>query len=106
MIAADADWEQAEKSLRDFGAKYPGCIPNVFTRHSDCEDTVEAATLIADDIRALETSKQSSRSDEAMAAMLVAPNAWEFLLLAFFIAAIGVAIKCARAASEFFQARN
>lgn len=106
VVVLEAEWERAEKSLRDFGAKYPGCIPNVFTRHSDCEDTVEAATLIADDIRALETSKQSSRSDEAMAAMLVAPNAWEFLLLAFFIAAIGVAIKCARAASEFFQARN
>jgi hypothetical protein len=99
---ADAGWETAERSLRDFSAKYPGCVSNVFSRHSDCEDTVEVAARLSGDIAALETARQSARSDEAMAAMLAAPNAWEFLLLAFLVAAIGVSIKCARAASDFF----
>lgn len=102
VYAADADWVMAEKSLREFSTRYPGCIENVFTRHSDCADTVETAMRIADEIRTMEQNKRASRSDEAMAAMLEAPTAWEFLLMAFFIAAIGVAIKCARAASEFF----
>ena len=102
VYAVDADWSIAEKSLRAFSSNYPGCIPNVFTRHSDCEDTVAEATRIADEIQAMEQNKRASRSDEAMAAMLEAPNAWGFMLLAFFVAAIGVAIKCARAASDFF----
>lgn len=104
--AADADWEMAQMSLREFNSKYPGCIANVFTRHSDCEETVASAEQLADAIQAMEMDKRSSRSDEAMAAMLEAPNAWEFLLLAFFIAAIGVAIKCARAASEYLLAKR
>jgi hypothetical protein len=102
VYAADADWVMAEKSLRAFSTNYPGCIPNVFTRHSDCDDTVKEATRIADEIQVMEQNKRASRTDEAMAAMLEAPNAWGFMLLAFFVAAIGVAIKCARAASDFF----
>ena len=104
--AADADWVTGEQSLRNFGSKYPGCVPNVFTRHSDCADTVEVAARLADDIATVTAAKLSARTDEAMAAMLEAPNAWEFLLLAYLIAAIGVSIKCARAASEFFHAKK
>jgi hypothetical protein len=102
VTAADANWDAAEKSLRAFDVNYPGCTPNVFTRHSDCDHTVAEALRIADEIALLESNKRSARSDEAMAAMLEAPNAWGFMLLAFFVAAIGVAIKCARAASDFF----
>jgi hypothetical protein len=105
VTSSEADWLAAEKSLRDFPDKYPGCIDNVFTRHSDCEHVVGSALGLADAIRATEQDKQSSQSDEAMAAMLQAPGAWSFLLLAFFIAAIGVSIKCARAAAEAFPAR-
>jgi hypothetical protein len=101
----EADWLAAEKSLRDFPVKYPGCVDNVFTRHSDCEQMVASAIKLADAIQATEQEKRSSRSDEAMAAMLEAPGAWSFLLLAFFVAAIGVSMKCARAASEVFPAR-
>jgi hypothetical protein len=103
---ANADWEAAERSLRDFTGKYPGCVENVFSRHSDCSETVAAAIQLADDIEVLETAKRASRSDEAMSAILEKPTAWEFLLLAFLIAAIGVSIKCARAASEFFGQAN
>lgn len=102
VYAADADWALAENSLREFGTNYAGCVPNVFTRHSDCDDTVAEAIRIADEIHEMERNKLASRNDEAMAAMLEAPNAWGFMLLAFFVAAIGVAIKCARAASDFF----
>jgi hypothetical protein len=102
VYAAGVDWALAEKTLRAFGASYPGCIPNVFTRHSDCDDTVAEAIRIADEIDQMEQNKLASHNDEAMAAMLEAPNAWGFMLLAFFVAAIGVAIKCARAASDFF----
>lgn len=105
VIAPEADWVAAEKALRDFPVKYPGCVDNVFTRHSDCEQTVGSAITLADAIEVTEQDKRSSRSDEAMAEMLQAPGAWSFLLLAFLIAAIGVSIKCARAASEFFPAR-
>lgn len=104
--AVDADWEVAEKSLRAFSTKYPGCVENVFTRHSDCSDTVDAATKIADDIAIMEADKRAARTDEAMSEVLQKPNAWEFLLLAFFIAAIGVSIKCARAAAEYFPPRK
>jgi hypothetical protein len=104
VISPGADWMAAEKALRDFPAKYPGCIDNVFTRHSDCEQTVGTAVDLADAVRAAEQDKRSAQSDEAMAAMLEAPGAWSFLLLAFLIAAIGVAIKCARAAADAFTA--
>jgi hypothetical protein len=105
VISPEADWVAGEKALRDFPVKYPGCIDNVFTRHSDCEQTVGSAVTLADAIQVTEQDKRSSRSDEAMAAMLDTPGAWSLLLLAFLIAAIGVSIKCARAASEVFTAR-
>lgn len=100
----DAAWQAAEGSLREFTAKYPGCIENVFTRHSDCDGTVASATGLADEIRVLEMHKRAYRNDEAMSAMLEAPSSWVFLLLAFLVAAIGVSIKCARAASEYVTA--
>lgn len=104
--AADTDWQLAEKSLREFSSKYPGCVENVFTRHSDCSDTVDTASKIADGIAVMEADKRASRNDEAMSEVLQKPNAWEFLLLAFFIAAIGVSIKCARAAADYFPSRK
>ena len=105
----EADWEAAALSLRSFGGKYPGCVPNVFTRHSDCDDTVMVATRLAGDIAMVTAAKQSARTDEAMAAMIEAPDdrhEWLLLLLAFLIVAVGVSIKCARAASELFAARR
>lgn len=101
--APDADRQAALRALRDFGHKYPGCVDNVFTRHSDCGATVALAGQLADAVAALEASKEASRNDEAMTAMLAAPGSWGFLLLAFLIAAIGVSIKCARAAADFFE---
>jgi hypothetical protein len=103
---ANADWESAARALREFPNKYPGCVENVFTRHSDCSDTVAAAIQLAGDIEMLADAKRDSRSDEAMSAILEKPNAWEFLLLAFFIAAIGVSIKCARAAADYLPVRQ
>ncbi|GGE73088.1 hypothetical protein [Massilia psychrophila] len=105
----EIDWEAAAPSLRSFSGKYPGCVPNVFTRHSDCDDTVIVATRLAGDIAMVTAAKQSARTDEAMAAMIEAPDdrhEWLLLLLAFLIAAVGVSIKCARAASELFAARR
>lgn len=104
--ATVANWESGALSLRSFASKYPGCVPNVFTRHSDCADTVDTATHLADGIAAVTAAKLSASSDEAMASMLEAPNAWEFLLLAYLVAAFGVAVKCARAASELFQSQK
>ena len=96
------DWVAAEKSLREFPLKYPGCIDNVFTRHSDCEQTVGSAIKLADAIQATGQETRSARYGEAMEA----PDGWGLLLLAFFIAAIGVSIKCARAAAKVFPART
>jgi hypothetical protein len=104
--ATAAELESAEKSLRDFGDKYPGCVENVFTRHSECGGVVTAATQLADEIRILDAHRQASREDESMAAILEAPSSWGFLLLAFVIAATGVSIKCARAATEYFSAEK
>ncbi|WLI91031.1 hypothetical protein Q4S45_07905 [Massilia sp. R2A-15] len=98
--------ELAERSLRDFSKRYPGCIPNVFTSHSDCGAPVAEAGRLAGEIAALEASKRAARDDEAMAGLLESPNAWGFLLLAFVVAAIGVAIKCARAAAEVSESRR
>lgn len=102
----DADWELAARSLREFETRYPGCIPNVFTSHSDCGATVATAARMADEISLLVEAKRAARNDEAMSAVLESPSAWEFLLLAFVIAAIGVAIKCARAAAEYRESRD
>jgi hypothetical protein len=101
LYAAEADWDLAESSLREFAVKYPGCIPNVFTRHSDCDATVEEAIRIAAQIRALQQHRRAY--EQAVSAMPAAPDGWGLLLLAFFVAAIGIAIKCARAASEFIR---
>lgn len=100
--AAAAHWEAAELSLRDFGARYPGCISNVFTRHSDCEEIVATATRLAGDIGAAQADRRAARSDEAMAMLLAGASGWGLLLLALLIAAFGVAIKCARAAAQLF----
>ena len=100
-----ADWEAGAQALRDFTGKYPGCVPNVFTRHSDCDDTLDVATRLAGDIAKVMAAKQAARGDEAMAALIEAPDDgrdWQGLLLAFLIAAIGVSIKCARAAADLF----
>lgn len=103
---SSADWASAEMSLRDFSGKYPGCVANVFTRHSECDDTLAAATQLADEIRMLESHKEAARNDGAMSSMLDAPSSWGLLLLAFMVAAIGVAIKCARATTEYLSARH
>jgi hypothetical protein len=103
---ADADQDAAAQSLREFTGKYPGCVSNVFTRHSDCDDTVDAAIRLADAIARVTTAKEFARSDPAMAAMLNSPGGWQWLVLAFLIAAVGVAIKCARAASELFASKR
>lgn len=102
-VTPDADWQAAERTLRDFGGKYPGCVDNVFTRHSDCGDTVTLAGRLADAIGELEQTKEASRNDEAMSLMLAAPSSWGFMLFAFLVAAIGVSVKCARAAAEWFD---
>ncbi|MET0963343.1 MAG: hypothetical protein ABWY05_11110 [Noviherbaspirillum sp.] len=99
----EIDWTAAEQSLRDFPLKYPGCVDNVFTRHSDCETPVDTALKLADAVHAAEQEKQSARADEPVAAM--APGGWGALVLTFLVAAIGVAIKCARAAADVFPAR-
>lgn len=104
--ASAADWESIEWSLRDFTNKYPGCVANVFTRHSDCDNTVKAATELAYEIRILDSNKDAARNDDAMASMREAPGSWGWLLMAFVIAAIGVSIKCARAAAEYVNARK
>lgn len=96
------DWVAAEKSLREFPLKYPGCIDNVFTRHSDCEQTVGSAVKLADAIQATAQETRSSRYGESMEA----PDGWGLLLLALCITAIGVSIKCARAAAEVFPVRT
>ena len=100
-----ADWEAGAQALREFTDKYPGCVPNVFTRHSDCDDTVDVATRLAGDIATMAAARQAAGGDNAMAALIEAPadgRDWQGLLLAFLIAAIGVSIKCARAASDLF----
>ena len=102
---SSADWEAGAQALREFTDKYPGCVPNVFTRHSDCDDTVDVATRLAGDIATMMAAKQAVRGGDAMAAMIEVPadgRDWQGLLLAFLIAAIGVSIKCARAASDLF----
>lgn len=104
--ASAADWEAVEWSLREFSNKYPGCVPNIFTRHSDCDNTVKSATELANEIRILDSHKDAARNDEAVASMREAPGSWGWLLLAFVIAAIGVSIKCARAAAEYVNARK
>lgn len=101
VYGADAHWNQVENALRAFPIKYPGCIDNVFTRHSDCAQTVDAAVQIADQIRITQAHKRASRDDALMATLLATPNAWGILLLAFLVATIGVSMKAAHAAAQF-----
>ena len=106
VYAAESNWNQAEHALREFPAKYPGCIENVFTRHSDCAQTIDEAVYLANQIRTMQAHKRAARDEIFMAALLAAPDAWGLLLLAFLIATIGVAIKCAHAVSEFLPLRK
>lgn len=106
VVSPETNWVRVEIALRQFPAKYPGCIENVFTRNSDCEHTVKLAIQMADDIKQMQAYKAAMYEDASMAEIILKQDSAGFLLLAFLFAAIGVSIKCARAASEFLGPRK
>ena len=98
------EWQMAAHALRDFGARYPGCVENVFSRNNDCESTVGSAKQLALAIDRLAEAMQASRMDGAtLLAVHGVDNGdggWGFALLAACCAAAGMALRIARAVRD------
>lgn len=95
--ASILDWQTAAHEMRQFGARYPGCIDNVFSRNGECEGTVGSAITLAGDIDVLTTAMQDARIDGAGMLAVQGQRDWSFALLAALLAAAGMAIRIARA---------
>jgi len=91
------EWQMAAQALREFGARYPGCVDNVFSRNNDCESTVGAATRLAANADALAAAMTAAQRDGATLLAVYGERDWGFALLAAFLAASALAIRIARA---------
>ena len=95
--AALLEWQMAAQSLREFGARYPGCVDNVFSRNNDCESTVGSANRLAATVDALAAAMTAAQRDGATLLAVHGERDWGFALLAAFLAAAALAIRIARA---------
>lgn len=98
--AAAVEWQVAAQALRDFGARYPGCVDNVFSRNNDCEATVAAASKLANAVDALGEAMQAARRRGADLLAVTGDGDGGFALLSALLAAAGMAIRIARAAAR------
>ncbi|MFL6709000.1 MAG: hypothetical protein ACJ8HI_12425 [Massilia sp.] len=99
-----AQWQITGQALREFGARYPGCVDNVFSRNNDCESTVKAANKLSADVDTLASSLLAAREDGASMTAVHGERDWGFALLALFLAAAGMTIRLARAAGAVIGA--
>lgn len=100
-----AQWQVTGSALRQFGARYPGCVENVFSRNNDCESTVKAAAKLAAEVDSLATLMLAAREDGAVLAAVHGTRDWGFAVLALFLAAAGMTIRVARAAGAVLDSR-
>ena len=96
-IASLLDWQSTSHELRAFGARYPGCVDNVFSRNNDCESTVGSASRLAGAVDQLATAMQVARFEGANLLAVHGDRDWGFALAAAFLAAAGMALRIARA---------
>lgn len=94
------DWKIPAEQLAAFPQKYPGCTDNAIENTPSCIEIVTLATSIAADIRRMQAARLEKTDGDAMSAIVQGSSSWVFMLIAFLCAAIGVAIKCARALAE------
>ncbi|WP_426115952.1 hypothetical protein [Massilia sp. PWRC2] len=97
------EWQMAAHSLRDFGARYPGCVDNVFSRNNDCESTVVAATALAAALDQVAAALQASQRHGATMLAIHADSGPGYAMLAALLAAAAISIRIARAFSELGQ---
>jgi hypothetical protein len=102
--ASLAQWQVTSGALRDFGARYPGCVDNVFSRNNDCENTVKAASKLAFEVDTLTGAMLAAREQGAALAAVHGERDWGFALLALFLACASMAIRIARAAANWLPA--
>ncbi len=93
-------WQITGQALREFGARYPGCVDNVFSRNNDCESTVKAAKTLSAEVDTLAGAMQAARQQGAVLAAVHADRDWGFAVLAMFLAGAGMAIRIARAGAS------
>jgi hypothetical protein len=93
-------WQITGQALREFGARYPGCVDNVFSRNNDCESTVKAANKLSADVDTLAGAMQADRQQGAVLAAVHADRDWGFAVLALFLGGAGMAIRIARAGAS------
>lgn len=98
--ASVLDWQSAAHELRAFGARYPGCVDNVFSRNNDCESVVGAATALAGAVDQLAGAMEDARMNGAGMLAVQGERDWGFALLSAFLAAAGMAIRIARAVAD------
>jgi type II secretory pathway pseudopilin PulG len=94
------EWQMAAQALREFGARYPGCVDNVFSRNNDCESTVGSATRLAATVDALAAAMTAAQRDGATLLAVHGERDWGSALLAALLAAAALAIRIARAWSS------
>ncbi|MDB5963207.1 MAG: hypothetical protein JWP59_4501 [Massilia sp.] len=102
--ASIVEWQMAARALHDFGARYPGCVDNVFSRNNDCESIVGAASRLAATVDELASSMRVARFEGSNMAEVHGERDWGFALAAAFLAAAGMAIRLARAAADLYGA--
>jgi len=93
-------WQITGHALREFGARYPGCVDNVFSRNNDCESTVKAANKLSSEVDALAAAMEAARQQRAVLAAVHEDRDWGFAVLALFLAGAGMAIRIARAGAS------
>ena len=94
------EWQVTAHALHDFGARYPGCVDNVFSRNNDCESIVGAAGRLAAQVDELASSMRVARFEGLNMAAVHGERDWGFALAAAFLAAAGMAVRIARAAVD------
>lgn len=100
-------WQSAAHALRQFDARYPGCVDNVFSRHNDCAATLAQARALTAAIDAVAVATQAA-DEQAQAHIAVSTDDskgqgetdWGFAVLAAFLAGAGMTIRVARAAAR------
>lgn len=95
--ASLVEWQMTAHELRAFGARYPGCVDNVFSRNNDCESIVGSATRLAGAVDELGTAMQVARFEGVNLLAVHGDKDWGFALAAAFLAGAGMALRIARA---------
>jgi hypothetical protein len=95
MYLPGIDWKSKMVELRNFVAE-----------NSANKAVSDLAAKTLNSIQDMQEIKEKLAIEDGQAKIIQENIPWKFTLVAFILATIGVSIKCARAANEFFVARK